>query len=144
MAKRRHAHWSGRDHQCPLDDRSGGSTVPALLSIDLATGDASVIHMFADRHDFNGLGWRSDGMLIGLDATTNALLTIDPVTAAVTTLQDVGGTIGTVGGVALSPEIGYFVTAGPQAAIPGSNSLYSFDPFTGDQVFIANYQNQIV
>lgn len=123
---------------------NGGITVPALLSIELLSGDASVIDLFADRHDFNGLGLRSDGVLIGLDATTNALLTIDPLTAAVTSLEDVGATIGTIGGMALGPEIGYFVTAGPQALIPGSNSLYSFDPVTGDQIFIANYENQIV
>ncbi len=122
---------------------NGGITIPALLSMDLTTGDATVIQMLADRHDFAGLGWRSDGLLIGLDSTSNSLMTIDPVTAAVSTLEAVGPTIGSIGGMALGSNIGYFVTAGPLATNAGSNSLYSFDPFTGDQVFIANYENQI-
>lgn len=122
---------------------NGGITLPALLSVDLNTGDASVIHMFADRHDFNGLGMRSDGMLIGLDATTNSLLAIDPLTADVSTIKNTNGVVGTIGGMALNSNVGYFMTAGPQAAIPGSNSLYSFDPFTGDQVLIANYQDVV-
>jgi hypothetical protein len=123
---------------------NGGATVPALLTLDLATGDASLVGIVEARHDINGLGWRSDGLLIGLDATDNALVTIDPVTLALTTVDQVDSTVGTLGGMALSEAGGFFVTAGPDAAIPGSNSLYSFDPFTGDQVFIASYENQIL
>jgi hypothetical protein len=123
---------------------NGGVTVPALLSLNLSTGAASVVGSFADRHDFAGLGWRSDGLLIGLDSTDNALLTIDPVTVAVTTIGPVGDTVGTVGGMALGETGGFFVTAGPGAIRPGSNSLYSFDPFTGAQFLIADYGNQFV
>ncbi len=123
---------------------NGGVTVPALLSLNLSTGAATVISSFADRHDLAGLGWRSDGLLIGLDGTTNALLTIDPITAAVTTIEDVGPPAGSLGGMALGENVGYFVTGGPLANIPGSNSLYSFDPFTGEQFLIADYENQIV
>lgn len=123
---------------------NGGATVPALLSLDLSTGDASLINSMEDRHDINGLGWRSDGLLIGLDATDNSLLTIDPVTAGATTIDQVISTVGTVGGMSMGPAGNFFVTAGPGAIIPGSNSLYSFDPFTGDQIFIANYEDQIL
>ncbi len=123
---------------------NGGATVPALLSLNLSTGAASVVNSFADRHDISGLGWRSDGLLIGLDSTDNALLTIDPLTAAVTTIEQVGATVGTIGGMAHGTGGSFFVTAGPGAVIPGSNSLYSFDPFTGDQIFIASFENQIL
>ena len=123
---------------------NGGATVPALLSLDLLTGDATVINSFADRHDINGLGWRSDGVLIGLDNTDDALLAIDPLTAGVTVIDQIGSAVGTVGGMAMGQAGNFFVTAGPLAAIPGSNSLYSFDPFTGDYVFIASYENQIL
>jgi hypothetical protein len=126
--------------------RQRRTTVPVLLSLNLSTGAGSAIGGFADRHDIAGLGWRSDGLLIGLDSTDNALLTIDPATVAVTTIKPVSATIGTIGGMALGEgqNVGFFATAGPQAAIAGSNSLYSFDPFTGDQVFIASFENQIV
>ncbi len=123
---------------------NGGVTVPALLSLDIATGDATLINFFADRHDINGLGWRSDGLLIGLDNTDDALLAIDPITAGVTVIDQVGAAIGSVGGMAMGEAGNFFVTAGPLAADPGSNSLYSFDPFTGDHVFIASYENQIL
>jgi|CXWL01.1.fsa_nt_gi hypothetical protein len=123
---------------------NGGATVPALLSLDLSTGDASLIGMFADLHDIAGLGWRSDGLLVGLDSADNALLTIDPATVAVTTIEQVIAPVGTIGGMALGESGGYFVTAGPGALIPGSNSLYSFDPFTGDQILIASFENQIL
>ena len=123
---------------------NGGATVPALLSLDISTGDATVIDFFADRHDINGLGWRSDGLLIGLDNTDDALLAIDPITAGVTVIDQVGAAVGSVGGMAMGEAGNFFVTAGPLATDPGSNSLYSFDPFTGDHVFIASYENQIL
>jgi hypothetical protein len=123
---------------------NGGSTVPALLALDAATGDATLINSFADRHDINGLGWRSDGFLVGLDNTDDALLAIDPITAGVTVIDQVGTAIGSVGGMAMGEAGNFFVTAGPLAVDPGSNSLYSFDPFTGDHVFIASYENQIL
>jgi hypothetical protein len=123
---------------------NGGVTVPALLSVNLTTGAASVIEFFEDRNDFGGLGWRSDGLLIGLDSTTNALLTIDPATAAVTTIEETVDPVGSLGGMALSGATGYIVTAGPLAAIPGSNSLYSFDLMTGEQFLIRDYENEIL
>lgn len=123
---------------------NGGVTVPALLSVNLATGQASVVDSFEARHDFAGLGWRSDGFLIGLDSTDNALMTINATTAAVTTIDQIDSTIGSVGGMALGEKMSFFVTGGPTAVNPGSNSLYSFDPFTGDHFLIANYEDQIL
>jgi hypothetical protein len=123
---------------------NGGVTVPALLTLNLGSGLASVVSSFSGRHDFAGLGWRSDGVLIGLDSTDNALLAINPANASFSVLEEVGPAIGTVGGMALGSNVGYFVTAGPLATIPGSNSLYSFDLITGEQFFIANYEDQIL
>lgn len=123
---------------------NGGVTVPALMSLNLGTGGASVISFFANRNDIGGLGWRSDGMLIGLDSTTNALLAINPATAAVSTIEETIEPVGSLGGMALNGSTGYFITAGPLAAIPGSNSLYSFDLFTGEQILIRDYENIIV
>lgn len=122
---------------------NGGVTVPVLLTLNLGTGAATVVSSFSGRHDFAGLGWRSDGMLIGLDNTDSALLSINPSNATSSLIDDVGPSIGTVGGMALGSNLGYFVTAGPNALIPGSNSLYSFDLFTGEQFFIADYEDQM-
>ena len=122
---------------------NAGVTVPALFELDLTTGAATEIDFFEDRHASAGLGWRSDGMLIGLDSTDNDVLLIDPSTAAVQVLSDVDFTIGRVGGLTLAGEVGYFVTAGPNADIPGSNALYSFFASTGEQQFIGSFENVI-
>jgi len=123
---------------------NGGATVPFLLTLNLSTGQATVVHSFEGRHDIAGLGWRSDGFLIGLDSTDNSLLTIDPLTAAVTTIDDVAAIVGGVGGMALNGNLGVFVTAGPLAIRPGSNELYRFDPLTGEQFFIGSFDQRIL
>jgi len=123
---------------------NGGVTVPVLLTLNLTTGAATVVNSFAGRHDIAGLGWRGDGMLIGLDSTDNSLLTIDPQTAAVTTLDGVAATVGGIGGMALNGDLGYFVTAGPLAIRPGSNELYRFDPLTGEQFFVGSFDQRIL
>jgi len=123
---------------------NGGATLPALMSVNLQTGAATEPLEFTDRRDLSGLGWRGDGMLIGLDSTENELLAIDPTTLATTLIDDTIPTIGSVGGIAHGPAGSFFVTAGPLAPTPGSNSLYSFDPILGEPILIANYENQIV
>ena len=122
---------------------SGFETDPGLVSIDLATGQATEIGLLGARHDINGLGWRSDGMLVGLDRVDGALLAIDPVTAAVTHVADIQPAIGGVGGMALGQDFGFFATAGPGHFNPGSNGLYSFDPFTGDHVLVGDFDSTI-
>jgi len=123
---------------------NGGVTVPYLVTLNLNTGHATVVNSFQGRHDIAGLGWRGDGVLIGLDGTDNALLAIDPTTAGATTIDSIAPIIGAVGGMALLDGSGYFVTAGPLAANPGSNELYSFDAYTGDHVFIGSFENLIL
>ena len=123
---------------------SGGfETDPYLLSIDLATGQATEIGSLGARHDINGLGWRSDGMLVGLDRVDGALLAIDPVTAAVSHVANILPTVGGIGGMALGEDFGFFATAGPTHFDPGSNELYSFDPFTGDHVLVGDFDATI-
>jgi hypothetical protein len=122
---------------------NAGVTLGGLFTIDLQTGDATLIDLFDDRHDIAGLGWRDDGMLVGLDSTENELVLIDPSTATVQTLADVGPTIGRLGGLTLPGETGYFVTAGPDALTPGSNSLYAFSAATGDQTLVGSFETVI-
>jgi hypothetical protein len=123
---------------------NGGVTVPYLVTLNLNTGQATVVNSMQDRHDIAGLGWRGDGVLIGLDSTDNALLAIDPMTAGATTIDSILPIIGGVGGMALLNGSGYFVTAGPLAVNPGSNGLYSFDALTGEHFFIGSFEDVIL
>ena len=125
---------------------NGGVTVPYLLTLNLNTGHATVVNSMATRHDIAGLGWRGDGVLIGLDSTDNALLAIDPTTAGATTIDSnsLMPIIGGVGGMALLDSSGYFVTAGPLAVNPGSNELYSFNAYTGEHTLIGSFENVIL
>lgn len=127
---------------------SGGITTSTLLTLDLDTGVAAVVNVLDGRHDIGGLGWRSDGLLVGLDATDNALATIDPVTVALGLADDDGvpdawPIMGSVGGMALLGEAAFFATGGPLAVTPGSNGLYMFDPFNGDPFLIGGFDGTV-
>jgi hypothetical protein len=121
-----------------------GITVPTLFTVNLSNAQVTPVEDLGARHDIAGLGWRSDGVLVGLDSTDNALLAINPLTAAVTTIDSIAPTIGGIGGMALLNDGGYFVTAGPLGSSPGSNALYSFNAFTGDHAFIGSFEDVIL
>lgn len=125
---------------------NGGAGTPYLLTVNLQTGAASVVGPMEAHHDFGGLGWRADQMLVGLDSTTNSLRAINPVTAVSTPIMDVDAdpAVGGLGGMALADNgLGYFVTAGPGAPVPGSNALYSFDATTGTHTEIGDFSGEI-
>lgn len=118
-------------------------SAPGLFSINLATGAAVLIGVVSGGdHDVNGLSWRTDGMLIGLDRKSQSLLVINPTTAVAAILAPVEPSIGAIGGMVITENGGYFATAGPGYAptLRGSNGLYSFDPFTGEVLdFVGNF-----
>lgn len=114
---------------------------PQLFTLNLSTGAATVVGTISGgSHDINGLAWRSDGKLIGIDDVTNSLLIIDPKTAASSTLAALNLTVGYVGGMTDdgSGSFGYFSTS-----TPGSNKLYSFDLFTGSYTLIGGFPSNI-
>jgi len=115
---------------------SNGST--ALFTINLATGAATSLGVVSGANDINGLAYRSDGMLIGLDDNSNSLLVINPGTLTASTLAATPTTVGGVGGMTVDNGIGYYATGGPGASPSGSDSLYSFDLFTGASTFIGD------
>lgn len=123
---------------------NGGATQSSLFTLDLGTGAATPLATLDGRHDIAGLGWRSDGRLVGLDSTDQALLAIDPVDGSITFIADVAPTVGGIGGMSLSADTGYFVTAGPGGDRPGSNALYAFDAFTGEHTLVGNFEGTIV
>jgi WD40 repeat protein len=122
----------------------GDSGAAQLFTINLATGAATVVGTLSGGgHDINGLAYRSDGQLIGLDRVTNALVVIDPATAAVAQLAPVPSTVGGVGGMTVLNGTGYYNTSGPGGSISGSNTLYSFDLFTGASTPIGNFNGLV-
>lgn len=110
-----------------------GEANPQLLTLDLLTGEASIVGTITGgRHDINGMAWRSDGMLIGLDRVTNSFLQIDPSNANSMPLAPAIPLAGAVGGMAaVGDDTAYFVTGGPGASLPGSNELWELDLLTG-------------
>jgi hypothetical protein len=107
---------------------NGGVTTPALVTLNLGTGEATAVGFLDGRRDIAGLGWRSDGMLMGLDSTTNTLVTIDPATAETAWFWD-SELVGRVGGMVMAGTDAYYATANAgDAQYPGSNRLYGFDP----------------
>jgi hypothetical protein len=122
----------------------GDAGAAQLFTINLNTGAATEVGVISGGgHDINGLAYRSDGMLIGLDRVTNSLLLINPTTAASTAFAPIGVTVGAVGGMTVDGGTGYFSTSGPGGGIPGSNELYSFNLMTGQQTLIGSFASTI-
>jgi hypothetical protein len=117
---------------------------PQLFSLNLSTGTATVIATISGGvHDINGLAYRGDGKLIGLDRVSNSLLVIDPTTGISSLLAAVPSTVGGLGGMTVLGGVGYYNTAGPGASIPGSNNLYSFNLFTGASTLVGSFASTI-
>ncbi|HUU94181.1 MAG TPA: PEP-CTERM sorting domain-containing protein [Phycisphaerae bacterium] len=116
---------------------------PQLFTVDLDTGAATVIGTISDPpHDVNGLAWRSDGMLVGLDGNTNTLIEIDPSNANSSVITTLTPAAGNAGGMAVLGGVGYFATGGP--VVNGSNELYAFDLFTGEHTLVGGFPEDII
>jgi hypothetical protein len=108
----------------------GSTLTPVLFRIDLASGAGTIVGAVSGGpHDINGLVWREDGMLIGLDGLTNALLEIDPATARSRVLAPLAVAAGSYGAMTAVDGQGYLCTAGPLGR--GSNELFAVDLFEG-------------
>lgn len=118
------------------------NATPFLETINPITGAATDVGQMGTNHDINGITWRSDGMLVGVDDNTSSLVIIDPTTAALSNLLNLGFSTSDVGGMTTDglSGISYFATgSGPDVnSIPGTHSLYSFDPFSGANVLIGS------
>jgi hypothetical protein len=120
---------------------SGRATNDSLFTINLTTGAATSLGQVtgATNIDINGLAYRSDGKLVGLENDSNSLVVIDPTTRVLSTLLAVPTPVGSVGGMTVENGVGYYVTAGPGASpTPGSDDLYSFNLSTGVSTLIGN------
>jgi hypothetical protein len=123
------------------EDNAGN---PRLFTVDLDTAATMLVGTISGPpHDINGLAWRSDGMLVGLDRESNSLLAIDPATAASSPILGVASTVGAIGGMAAIGDSGFFATSGPSSSPSGSNTLYSFDLNTGAHLPIGSFPANI-
>ena len=120
-------------------------TEPQLFTVDLNTGQGAFVGIISGgSHDINGMVWRSDGMLVGIDRVTNALLTIDPSDATSTLIVELDPIVGIVGGMAAVGDTAYFSTAGPDVdTFFGTNSLYEVDLFTGEYSLVGSFEGTI-
>ena len=118
----------------------GFSDNPTLFKLNLDTAVPTTIGLITGGfHDINGLAWRSDNMLVGLDRVTDSLLAINPSTAVSSVIAAVSAPIGGVGGMAAIGDSGYFATGN----FNGSNSLYSFNLNSGAHALIGSFSPTI-
>jgi hypothetical protein len=124
---------------------NGTSSLNDLVTVDLNTGAATnVATIGTSYHDINGLVWRSDGMLVGLaDDAAGGLATIDPGTGAFSTIAPLTFSVGAIGGMTTDYSSGtnYLGTGIVNGAdlFPGTNSLYTFDAFTGATSYVGMF-----
>jgi len=112
----------------------------ALFKINLDTAATTMVGIISGGgHDINGLAWRSDNMLVGLDRVTDSLLAINPSTAASSVIAAVSAPIGGVGGMAAIGDSGYIATGN----FNGSNSLFSFNLNSGAHTLIGSFSPTI-
>jgi hypothetical protein len=122
----------------------GAHSYPSLLNlftVDVNTGVATEGPPIGTTlHESNGLAWRSDGMLVSVDPQDDGLEAIDPITGAVTNIATLPFSPGAVSGMTTdySTSLSYLGT-GMDAIFPGTNSLYTFDLYTGATNLIGEF-----
>ena len=120
----------------------GSADRPSLFTVDLSTGAATLVGgMSGGPHDVDGMVYRSDGMLVGLDRVSNSLIEIDPASGANSVLAPVVPVIGGLGAMTTLGGQGYFATGGPETG--GSNELWAFDLFTGEHSLVGGFSSTI-
>ncbi len=124
----------------------GTASAPRLFGVNLQTGAFSEVASLSRSADISGLVYRSDGMLVGLDARgieePEQLVTIDPATGEITTLAILDtGRNGVAAGLTVVGGVGYYAYGGFSPSF--QSELWSFDLFTGEQTFVTNIASNI-
>jgi hypothetical protein len=119
---------------------AGSASQPRLFTINLSTGATTLGPLLSGgAHDINGLSFRSDGKLVGLDRISGGVVTIDPTTGVTSLLASIVTNIGADGGMAANSSVGFLSTSAPGDIIPGSNQLYQFNPSTGATSLVGTF-----
>jgi len=118
-----------------------------LYQVDLATGEGTVVAPVNDGvadSVYNGLAYRDDGMLVGIEGRSNSLFEIDPRTGDAALITTLRPAVGLTGGLTTFDGVGFMATAseegwaagvqmnsGPSTSSPGrTNSLDLFIPMS--------------
>lgn len=135
-----------------LEYRGSGFTELHLATIDPGTGVSTegprLRWSRSAAIDLNGIAFRADGVMVGVESQTRSLVTIDTGTGELTRLAPLLGEAGSIGGLTILPDgRGYYATSRTiplPGAIPGDNSLYAFDPFTGVQSAVGPFDPAVL
>ncbi|MEM1164979.1 MAG: hypothetical protein AAGI30_01670 [Planctomycetota bacterium] len=93
----------------------------------------------------SGMDLRSDGNLVAIERATNSLVELDPQTGVITKIDDLISQPGFYGGLAIvSDTEAYYVTAADNSFGNGDGALYRFDPFTGEQALVVEFETAVV
>jgi hypothetical protein len=123
----------------------GARATDYIFTLDLATGAVAVgPKLSGNAHDVNGVAWRSDGKLVGIDEAMNSLIAVDPATGQVSVITDFSSVspspiLGANGDMTAIGDTGYFATAGGGANPAGSNELWKVDLYSGDLTRIGGF-----
>ncbi|MCB9742628.1 MAG: hypothetical protein H6740_08515 [Alphaproteobacteria bacterium] len=102
-------------------DNSGG---PRLVELDICAGTSTNLGDL-DSGTLGGVGFGPNGDLFGLDYSNDALVTVDPSTAAVTEVGPLGFDLGWDGVAWSCADQLFYAVDGP------SDQLFTIDPVTG-------------
>jgi len=127
----------------------GSYGTPKLFTFDLLTGNVTNVCIVSGANDINGLAWRRDGKLVGLDHVTNSncatLLAIDPMTGDSSVIVELPFAVGRVSGMtAQEDDTGYFATGGHSGDDSGSNELYFFNLNSGAYKYIGSFSTNVI
>lgn len=117
-----------------------------LVEVDLATGNKTIIGPVTGGfwREINGIAYRYDGMLVGVDFTMNMIIEINPTTGVGRQLASIVPNMGIIGGMTMIGDTGFFITAGPGILFGGDNELWEFDAYTGAQSLVTSLDNFLV
>ncbi len=125
--------------------QAGGADA-RIYTVDTATGAATLQGTLAGRVDVNGLAFRSDATLVGIESKLFApgvFFSIDLTTFATTDIASFGFNIGGGNGLAAVGDTGYMATSASTAPGGGTNSLYELDLLTGSTSLIGSFGSTI-
>jgi subtilisin-like proprotein convertase family protein len=111
-----------------------GSPKRELFTIDVKTGEASVVATINWPSDMSGMAFDPLGNLYVLDNGLQSIFKVDKHTGAISSQHTLSGGLGEFAGMDFHPETGTLFVA--DGGVGGSDSLYTLNPATGTLTWI--------
>jgi hypothetical protein len=121
---------------------AGEAENPSFFTLNTGSGLATVVDTIGlVPHDINGMVWRQDGQLVGIDRETNSLVAFSPGNGSLTYIKTYDPNageplLGAVGGMCMYNGDAYFCTAAADSALQGDNSLWKVSLTTGNATLV--------